>query len=54
MTENEKILFHRLMFVLADLNSQLDAETAELVFHDLSKASGKSQGEIVSMLSNVI
>lgn len=54
MSENEKILFNRLLWVLADLNSQLDAETAEMIFHDLSKVSGKSQNEIISMLSNVI
>lgn len=54
MSNNEKILFNRLLWVLADLNSEIDAETAEMIFYDLSKVSGKSQSEISEMLNNVI
>lgn len=54
MSNNEKILFNRLLWVLADLNSEIDAETAEMIFHDLSKVSGKSQSEISEMLESVI
>jgi hypothetical protein len=53
MTTNEQILFNRLLFVLADLNSQLDAETAEMIFHDLAKVSGKPQTEIAQMLEQI-
>jgi hypothetical protein len=54
MLENEKILFHRLLWVLSDRNSELDAETIELILHDLAKTSGKSQNEIIQMIDLVI
>lgn len=53
MTTNEQILFNRLLFVLSDLNSDLDAETAEMIFHDLAKVSGKPQTEIAQMLEQI-
>ena len=54
MNNNEKILFNRLLLVLADLNSNIDAETAELIIYDLSKTSGKSQNEICEMIDHLI
>ena len=54
MTQNEQILVNRLLWVLADLNSSIDVETAEMIFHDLSKVTGKSQTEIAKMLEEVI
>jgi hypothetical protein len=53
MTNNETILINRLLWVLADLNSSLDAETAELIFSDLCKVTGKTQNEIAKMLDEV-
>lgn len=53
MSKTEQILFNRLLFVLADLNSQIDPETAELIFHDLSTVSGKPQTEIAQMLEQI-
>jgi hypothetical protein len=53
MQNNETILFNRLLWLLQDLNSQLDSETIELIFHDLSRVSGKNQNEIAKMLEDI-
>jgi hypothetical protein len=53
MTNSEQILFNRLLWVVTDLNSILDAETVELIFYDLARACGKSQTEIAQMTENI-
>ena len=53
MTNNETILFNRLLAVLADLNNTLDAEAVELIFSDLCKVSGKTQNEIAKLLEEM-
>lgn len=53
MQSNEQILIHRLLWILADKNSQLDAETAELIFFDLSKVMNKSQNEISKIIEEM-
>ncbi len=50
MTNNENILIHRLLSVLNDLNTSLDAEMAELIIHDLCQVTGKTQNEIAALL----
>jgi tRNA A37 methylthiotransferase MiaB len=50
MTNNENILIHRLLSVLADLNNSLDAEAAELIIHDICKVTEKTQNEVMSMV----
>jgi hypothetical protein len=50
---NEQILINRLLWVLTDLNSNIDSETAELIFHDLQKVTGKSQTEISEWLEHI-
>ena len=54
MQINEQILINRLLWVLQDLNSSIDAETAEMIFYDLSRVTGKTQAEIAKMLEEVI
>ena len=53
MQTNEKILIHRLLWVLADSNSNLDAETAELILWDLCKVTGKTQNQISAMIEEL-
>jgi hypothetical protein len=53
MTNNENILIHRLLSVLADLNNSLDAEAAELIIHDICKVTEKTQNEVVAMINEV-
>jgi hypothetical protein len=50
MTDNENILINRLLSVLSDLNTSLDAEMAELIIHDLCKVTGKTQNEISKLI----
>jgi hypothetical protein len=51
---NENILINRLLWLLTDLNSSIDAESAELIFHDLQRVTGKSQTEISKWLEHII
>ncbi len=53
MQTNEQILIHRLLWILVDQNSQLDAETTELIFHDLQRVTGKTQNQIAKMLEEI-
>lgn len=50
---NESILINRLLWLLTDLNSHIDAESAELIFHDLQRVTGKSQTEIAKWLEHI-
>jgi hypothetical protein len=50
---NEQILINRLLWLLTDLNSNIDAESAELIFYDLQKVTGKSQTEISQWLEHI-
>jgi len=50
---NEQILINRLLWILTDLNSNIDSETAELIFHDLQIVTGKPQAEIAKWLEHV-
>ena len=50
---NEQILINRLLWILTDLNSNIDSETAELIFHDLQTVTGKTQSEIATWLEHI-